>query len=228
VRYQWLKGTTPITGATGVSYTTAATTTSDSGSQFSVVVSNSVGEATSEAATLTVNAATDVLTQHNDLARTGQNLTETVLTTSNVNSATFGKIALFPVDGRVDAEPLYASNVAVPNSGTHNILIAATEHGTVYGFDADSGATVWQASTLKTGETASDDPTSSTNPEIGVNPTPVIDRTLGSNGAIYLVATSKDGSGQLPPALARPRSRSGDRVVWGACRYSGEVSWHGR
>jgi len=201
VRYQWLKGTTPITGATGVSYTTAATTTSDSGSQFSVVVSNSAGEATSEAATLTVNAATDVLTQHNDLARTGQNLTETGLTTSNVNSATFGKIALFPLDGRVDAEPLYASNVAVPNSGTHNILIAATEHGTVYGFDADSGATVWQASTLKTGETASDDPTSSTNPEIGVNPTPVIDRTLGSNGAIYLVATSKDGSGNYHQRL---------------------------
>ena len=201
LKYQWLRGATPIMGATAASYTTAPTTASDNGSQFSVVVSDSAGEETSDAATLTVNAATDVLTQHNDLARTGQNLTETVLTISNVNSATFGKIGFYPVDGRVDAEPLYASNVAVPNSGTHNILIAATEHGTVYGFDPDSGATVWQASTLKTGETASDDPTSQTNPEIGVNATPVIDRALGSNGAIYVVATSKDGSGNYHQRL---------------------------
>ena len=201
VKYQWLKGGAPIMGATATIYTTAATTTSDNGSQFSVVVSGSAGESTSDAATLTVNAATDVLTQHNDVARTGQNLTETILTTSNVNSATFGKIAFYSVDGRVDAEPLYASNVAVPNSGTHNILIVATEHGTVYGFDADSGATLWQTSTLKTGETSSDDPTSPTNPEIGVNPTPVIDRTLGANGSIYVVAASKDGSGSYHQRL---------------------------
>ena len=115
---------------------------------ISVVVSNSVGNATSNAATLTVNAAapatTDVLTYHNDIARTGQNLTETTLTTSNVTSAKFGKLGFYPVDGLVDAEPLYASNVAVPNNGTHNLLIVATEHDSVYAFDADSGATIWQ------------------------------------------------------------------------------------
>jgi len=194
-------GATPITGATAPSYTTAANATSDNGLQFSVVVSNSAGSTTSNAATLTVNAATDVLTHHNDVARTGQNLTETILTTSNVNLAEFGKLGFYPMDGLVDAEPLYASNVAVPNNGTHNLLIAATENGTVYAFDADSDAAIWQVSTLKTGETLSDDPACYYCPEIGVNPTPVIDRTRGSNGAIYVVGASKDGSGNYHQRL---------------------------
>jgi hypothetical protein len=108
--YQWQKGTTAISGATSASYTTAPTTAADSGSQFSVVVSNAVGNVTSNAATLTVNAAgpatTDVLTYHDDIARTGQNLSETTLTLGNVNSGTFGKLAFYSMDGRVDAERL--------------------------------------------------------------------------------------------------------------------------
>jgi hypothetical protein len=198
--YQWQKGTTAISGATSASYTTAPTTTAESGSQFSVVVSNAIGNATSNAATLTVNGAgpatTDVLTYHNDIARTGQNLTESTLTPGNVNAETFGKLGFYPVDGLVDAEPLYASNVAVPNNGTHNLVIAATENDSVYAFDADSGATIWQISTLKTGETTSDDRNcSQITPQIGVTSTPVIDRTQGPNGAVYVVAMSKDGSG---------------------------------
>jgi hypothetical protein len=113
--YQWQKGGTAISGATAASYTTPATSTSDSGSQFKVVVTNSAGSVTSNAATLTVNAVTssvDVLTYHNDIARTGQNLAETILTPSNVASATFGKIGFYSVDGLVDAEPLYASTVS--------------------------------------------------------------------------------------------------------------------
>ena len=198
--YQWQKGTTAISGATSASYTTAPTTTAESGSQFGVVVSNAIGNATSNAATLTVNgagpASTDVLTYHNDIARTGQNLTESTLTFGNVNSGTFGKLGFYPVDGLVDAEPLYASNVAVPNNGTHNLVIAATENDSVYAFDADSGATIWQISTLKTGETTSDDrDCTQITPQIGVTSTPVIDRSVGPNGAVYVVAMSKDGSG---------------------------------
>jgi hypothetical protein len=131
-----------------------------------------------------------VLTQHNDNARTGQNLTETILTTANVTSAQFGKVGFYPVDGLVDPEPLYASNVAVPNQGTHNLLIAATENDSVYAFDADSGAIIWQTAVLKTGETASLDPTNPGLPQIGVNATPVIDRASGPDGAIYIVASS--------------------------------------
>jgi hypothetical protein len=94
--YQWQKAATPISGATASTYTTPATTSADNGSQFTVVVSNSAGSVTSTAATLTVNAvvssSTDVLTYHNDIARTGQNLTETALNPGNVISAKFGKI----------------------------------------------------------------------------------------------------------------------------------------
>lgn len=195
--YQWQKGTAAISGATSASYTTPPTTTADNGTQYSVVVSNSVGNRTSSAATLTVNAATttDVLTYHNDNGRTGQNLTETILTTSNVTSAKFGKLGFYSVDGLVDAEPLYASNVAVPSNGTHNLLIVPTEHGSVYAFDADSGTNIWKISTLKSGETTSDDRgCGQVSPEIGVTSTPVIDRSRGPNGAIYVVAMSKNGS----------------------------------
>jgi hypothetical protein len=194
--YQWQKGTTPIIGAISAIYTTPPTTSSDSGSQFSAVVSSSGAKATSDAAVLTVNAATDVVTWHNDLARTGQNLTETILSTGNVNSTQFGKLGFYPVDGLVDAEPLVVSNVAVPNNGTHSLLIVPTENDSVYAFDADSGATIWKVSTMASGETPSDDRNCSfVSPEKGVTSTPVIDRTRGPNGAIYLVAMSKDGSG---------------------------------
>ncbi len=204
--YQWQKGSAAIAGATSASYTTPATTASDNGTQFSVMVSNSLGNATSNAATLTINqvagTTTDVLTYHNDIARTGQNLTETTLTSSNVNSAKFGKLGFYSVDGLVDAEPLYASSVSVPSKGTHNLLIVPTENDSVYAFDADSGATIWQITTLKTGETASDDRScGQVSPEIGVTSTPVIDRAQGPNGAVYVVAMSKDGSGNYHQRL---------------------------
>jgi hypothetical protein len=172
---------------------------SDNGAQFTVVVSNAVGSVTSDPAALTVQSAmpsaTDVLTQHNDNSRTGQNLNETILNTGNVNSAMFGKIGFNATDGVVDAQPLIASNVAIPGNGTHHVLIATTEHGTVYAFDAESGATLWQKSLLQGGETTSDNRgCGQVSPEIGITSTPVIDRSKGPNGAIYLVAMSKGGS----------------------------------
>jgi hypothetical protein len=192
LNYQWQKGNAAILGATFGNYTIPPASTLDNGSQYSVVVSNAGGSVTSNAATLSVSAppATDVLTYHNDVARTGQNLTETALTPTNVTSAKFGKLGFYAVDGLVDAQPLYASNVTVPGGGPHNLLIAATESDSVYAFDADSGATIWHASVLKSGETASPDPPYPTNPWIGVNATPVIDRASGPHGAIYVVASS--------------------------------------
>jgi Ig-like domain-containing protein/immunoglobulin I-set domain protein len=196
--YQWQKGTTAIAGANAASYTTPPTISGDSGSQFWAVVSNSVGNATSNKAALTVNAVstTDVVTYHNDSARTGQNLNETILTTVNVNSITFGKIGFDSVDGRVDAQPLYLANINVPSQGLHNVLYVVTEHDSVYAFDADNGAQLWKVSMLAAGETPSDDRgCGQVSPEIGITSTPVIDRAHGPNGAMYLVAMSKNGSG---------------------------------
>lgn len=203
--YQWQKNSADIAGATSSSYTTPVTTTGDSGSMFRVVVNNSAGNATSNQATLTVNAVTpppassvDVITYHYDNLRTGQNLAETALTLSNVNSKTFGKLGEFTVDGKVDAQPLYLSGLNIPGSGIKNVLYVVTEHGSVYAFDADSihGNTsgfLWKTSTLKTGESPSDDRgCGQVSPEIGVTATPVIDR---ARNAIYVVAMSKNGSG---------------------------------
>jgi len=102
-----------------LSYTTPATTILDGGEKFTVVVTDATGNLTSSAATLTVNPspAVDVVTYHNDAGRTGQNTNEVVLTHANVNSATFGKLGFFAVDGLVDAQPLYLSNVAIPGKG---------------------------------------------------------------------------------------------------------------
>jgi len=85
--------------------------------------------------------------------RTGRNSSETLLTLKSVNSATFGKLFVIPTDGRVDAQPLYAPNVTIPGKGTHNVLFVASEHGTMYGVDADTGSTLWHVTTLAAGET---------------------------------------------------------------------------
>src|ERR1700692_1456238 len=136
-----------------------------------------------------------VLTYHNDNMRTGRNSSETSLTLKNVNSTMFGQLFVIPTDGRVDAQPLYAPNVIVPGNGTHNVLFVATEHGTVYGFDADTGSTLWHVTTLAAGETPSDNRgCGQVTPEIGVTSTPVIDLTAGLHGTIYVVAMSKDSS----------------------------------
>ena len=138
----------------------------------------------------------DVTTYHNDVARTGQNLNENILTPGNVNSTNFCKLFVIPVDGKVDAEPLYLGGVTIPSKGTHNVLYVVTEHGSVYATDADTGTSLWQVSMLQPGETASDNRgCGQIAPEIGITATPVIDRKAGANGTIYVVAMSKDSSG---------------------------------
>ena len=197
--YQWQKNNANISGATSASYVTPATVSGDNGATFRVIVTNPVTNITSNSATLTVNpvvisAGTDVTTYHNDIARTGQNTTETKLTQANVNSTTFGLLHNLAVDGRVDAEPLYLSQPSVAGSA-HNVVFIATEHDSVYAFDSDTGAQLWKVSLLGSGETTSDDRgCGQVTPEIGITSTPVIDRTAGAHGILYAVAMSKNGS----------------------------------
>jgi hypothetical protein len=145
---------------------------------------------------------TPMLTYHNDNQRTGQNLNEVTLTTANVNSSSFGKLFVIAADGKVDAQPLYLPQVVIPNHGKHNVLYTASEHGTVYATDADTGSALWQISTLVSGETSSDNRgCGQIVPEIGVTATPVIDPKAGPHGTIYLIAMSKDGSGKYHQRL---------------------------
>jgi hypothetical protein len=140
---------------------------------------------------------TDVLTYHNDNARTGQTLQEEALTLDNVITNHFGKLWVLSTDGKVDAEPLYVAGVALPGQGLRNVVFVVTEHDSVYAFDADSTNIFWKVSMLPAGETPSDNRgCGQVTPEIGITSTPVIDRQLGPNGTIFVVAMSKNGSGQ--------------------------------
>jgi outer membrane protein assembly factor BamB len=133
------------------------------------------------------SAQVNVTTYHNDNARTGQNVAETLLTPANVSVSTFGKLFLLAVDGKVDAQPLIVSGAS------RNVIFVATEHASVYAFDADTGAKLWQVSLLKANEAPSDDRgCGQVLPEIGITSTPVIDRGAG---LLFAVAMSKNGSG---------------------------------
>ena len=118
-----------------------------------------------------------------------------------MNSTQFGKIGFDTVDGKVDAQPLYLANVIV-GASYHNVLYVATEHDSVYAFDADTGTQLWKTSILGSGETTSDDHgCAQITPEIGITSTPVIDRKQGPNGTLFTVGMSKDASGKYHQRL---------------------------
>jgi len=142
-----------------------------------------------------ISSATDVATYHNDLGRTGQNGSEKILKAHNVKSSTFGKLFRLPVDGIIDAQPLYLSGVPIPGKGTHNVVYGVTENDSVYAFDADRGSLLWHVSVLGKGESPSDDHgCRQISPQIGITSTPAIDRGSGPHGTIYVVAMSKKSS----------------------------------
>ena len=187
-------GTAQSTTLTAAS-SAAASTSTVTFTGVSGNLSHSAPLALTVQATVSTTNAPDVTTYHYDLARDGLNAQETVLTLSNVNSTQFGKIGFDTVDGLVDAQPLYLANVTAGGK-LRNVLYVATEHDSVYAFDADSGVQIWKTSVLGSGETTSDNRgCTQVTPEIGITSTPVIDRKLGADGALFTVGMSKDASG---------------------------------
>ena len=143
----------------------------------------------------TASSGVDIDTYHDDVARTGLNPNETTLMPANVNSSTFGLLRVMAVDGKVDGEPLYLSNLSIGGT-SQNVVFAVTENDSVYAFNADTGAQIWKTSVLGTNETTSGDHgCSQITPQIGITSTPVIDRSAGLHGTIFVVGMSQDASG---------------------------------
>ena len=144
--------------------------------------------------------AQSVLTWHNDNSRTGQNLKETILTPSNVNSTHFGKRFALTVSGWIFAQPLYVPTVSIPGKGTHNVVYVATENDSMYAFDADGTTTtpLWHRDFTNSTKGIVAVPCGDTpscfvvGPVVGITGTPVIDPT---NKTLYVVVfTLENGS----------------------------------
>ncbi len=140
--------------------------------------------------------ATDVTTQHNDNYRTGTNLSEPVLNTTNVNVSSFGKLFSRAVDGHIYAQPLYVSNLTLPGQGIHNVVFVCTMHNSVFAYDADSPSAstpLWQVNLgasvpISVFGSPSQEAISV---EVGILSTPVID---SPSGTLYVVAQTYEGS----------------------------------
>jgi len=177
---------------------------------YTVTATSVTDSAESAATTLGVTDLAGVYTYHNDLARDGANTQEYALTTANVNTASFGKLFSCSVDGAVYAQPLWVANLTVAGA-SHNVVLVATEHDSLYAFDADSNTSpcvpLWQASLIDTNHGAGAGETTvpsgvpgylvgqglgDITPEVGVTGTPVIDP---STGILYVVSKSVDPAG---------------------------------
>ncbi|MFI4879949.1 MAG: beta strand repeat-containing protein [Steroidobacterales bacterium] len=192
---------TPTTSLTGVNvtltapgtagvYTLTATSISDNTKSFAIKVA--------------VTDLSGVFTYRNDVARDGANTQEYALTTTSTTTGTFGKLFSLHVDGAVYAQPLWAANLTV-SGAKHNVLFVATQHDSVYAFDADTGTQLWKGSLVSTayGATAGETSVPGTSvgsgyqdvvPEIGITGTPVIDSAAG---ILYVVAKSVDSTGTI-------------------------------
>ena len=167
----------------------------------------------SASAAVYVSTYSGTFTRDIDNLRTGLNSKETVLAPANVNSARFGKLFSYAIDGVSDASPLYVANVNIPGKGLRNVVYVATEHDSVYAFDADGRQTtpLWQVSFLDSSRGITTVPPADTGeccdiaPEIGITGSPVIDPSTST-----LLCRCKDQGSlrreyELCPSASRSR-----------------------
>jgi hypothetical protein len=175
------------------------------------VTATSVADVTKSAsASIGVTDLPGVLTYHNNLSRDGTNTREFTLTTSNVNTSTFGKLFSCQADGAIYAQPLWVPNLTIAGS-PHNIIIVATQHESLYAFDADAApcTTLWHVNLIDSAHGGTSGETSvpsagaaalvgsgygDISPEVGITGTPVIDPTTKT---LYVVSKSVNASTQF-------------------------------
>ncbi|HWC17693.1 MAG TPA: hypothetical protein VG498_11805, partial [Terriglobales bacterium] len=140
-------------------------------------------------------ALAQLTTAQYDNARTGANPKEAILTPQNVNTNRFGKVFTIKVDGDLYAQPLYLPQLPIPGKGKHNVMFLATEHDSVYAFDADAaGDPLWRVNFTNPASGITTIPAREVRcpfirPEVGITPTPVIDQ---QSGTVYVLARTKE------------------------------------
>ncbi|MGA8215546.1 MAG: choice-of-anchor D domain-containing protein [Candidatus Sulfotelmatobacter sp.] len=167
-----------------------------------VQATNNANTAESAISRVVATAFPGISTNHNDNGRTGQNLNEVVLNTGNVNPNQFGKLFSYPVDGYLYAQPLYVPDLLIPGQGTHNVVFVATQHDSVYAFDANNSPStpLWHVSFIDPGSGITTVPAAAVSEggcsnigiEVGITGTPVIDSTLGE--LFVVVRTLENGN----------------------------------
>lgn len=170
-------------------------------------------------------AGSAVLTQHNDPARTGAQLDEKILTPSTVATGRFGKLYTRAVDGQIYGQPLFVPGVSIAGAGVRDVVYVATEHDTIYAFDADNpaaGQPLWQVH-VGTPLTSQELGCANISPEVGITSTPVIDL---SRHTLYVVAKTKV-NGLARHELHALDLSSGAELDGGPAIIAGSVAGHG-
>jgi chitodextrinase len=190
-----------------------------------VVTATSSDQTEQASATVYVSNFGGKYTQNNDNFRTGQNLNEVALTPANVNAGSFGRLFSYVTDGVSHASPLYVANVNIPGVGYRNVVYVATEHDSVFAFDADgrSSSAIWHVSFINPANGVTTVPANDTgeccdiSPEIGITGTPVID---AASRTLYVVAKTKEVVGSTTSYVQRLHALD---ITTGAEKFGGPM-----
>ncbi len=211
ISLQWAHNGTNVPGATSSTLTLNSLNLADAGN-YTLTATSAFGVTNSPAAVLTVlplpaAAHPAMLTYHGDNTRQAANTNEVLLTLASVNTNNFGKLFSYAVDGYVYTQPLVMTNVTIPGQGVHNVVYVATEHDTVYAFDADSnagtnGGLLWKtnlgisavSATATFGGRYTGGGYTDILPEVGATGTPVIDPVAGT---LYVNAFTHEGANYI-------------------------------